>query len=89
MDGDATDGEIREALKETMDEHVLPAVRSEVQKMAAGVRDSMAILGSLIVAGGKIKRSAFIDAAQTAAKALRAEGNEYAAQMLEGMCRRM
>ena len=68
---------------------IIAAAREEVQKMAAGVRDAMAILIALTCAMTKTKRSKFIAAAREAAKALDAEGNSYAAATLEGACKRL
>ena len=71
------------------EEVIIAATREEVQKMAAGVRDAMAILMLITCAVTKTKRSRFIAAARDAAKALNAEGNAYAAAVLEGACKRM
>ena len=46
------------------EEIIIAAAREEVQKMAAGVRDAMAILIALTCAMTKTKRSKFIAAAR-------------------------
>lgn len=73
-----------------MDEEIMvAAMREEGQKIAVGVRDAVAILIALVCAMTKTKPSRFIAAARDAAKALTAEGNDYAAAVLEGACKRL
>lgn len=71
------------------EEVIIAAVREEGQRLAAGVRDAMAILIAVTCAATRTKRPRFIAAAREAAKALHAEGNTYAAAVLEGACKRL
>ncbi|MEK6594780.1 MAG: hypothetical protein AABZ67_17055 [Pseudomonadota bacterium] len=83
------DQETLDAMQKVIEQEVLPAVRSEGQKMAAGVRDAVAILLAVTCAATGTKRSKFIAALREGARALDAEGNAYAASVLEGACKRL
>lgn len=83
------DQETLDAMQKVIEREVLPAVRSEGQKMAAGVRDAVAILMAVNCAVNGVKRSRFIAAVRAAAEALNAEGNAYAASVLEAACRKI
>ena len=65
------------------------AMREEHARVVGGVMDAMAVLGVIICSTSRLKTKEFIDLVNNAAKALSAQGNTRADQVLRGVAARL